>query len=301
MPKRKNLVGHIYGELQVVEMLYNYNGNKRTYCRCVDIDGDETVVRQDALQSGATKTAIGSKNKGIEKNLIGMKFGKITIDYKTNKRDTNGAIIWSGICECGNRCEYSSSELIRGRHTSCGCDKYKSMIRDLSNMRFGHLVAIEPCGYNDKHTKRLWRCKCDCGNETVVTTSDLTAGNTMSCGCSNFSHGEIRIKAYLDDNKISYISQKRFDDCRDILPLPFDFYLPNYNTCIEYQGEQHYRPIEHFGGDDAFIIRKMHDKIKLEYCQQHKINLIVIPYNKIIEEELNNFFDNLKSPVTITA
>lgn len=301
MPKRKDLVGNIYGELQVIEMLYNYNNSKRTYCRCSDINGDEIIVRQDALQSGSTKTVNGSKNKGVEKNLIGMKFGKITIDSKTDKRAPNGTIIWGGMCECGNRFESSSSDLLRGRCTSCGCDKYSSMMLDLSNMRFGHLVAIERCGYNKSHTKRLWKCRCDCGNEIAATTSDLTCGNTMSCGCKKLSHGEIYIKQYLEDNNICYIPQKKFDDCRDKMPLPFDFYLPDYNTCIEYQGEQHYRAVEYFGGEDEFIIRKKHDKIKSEYCQQYKINLIIIPYNKNIENELDNFFNNLKSPVTITA
>ena len=49
------------------------------------------------------------------------------------------------------------------------------------------------------------------------------------------------------------------------------------------------------------MLRQKHDHMKLEYCEQHKINLIIIPYNKNIKEELDNFFDNLKSPVTIIA
>lgn len=75
----------------------------------------------------------------------------------------------------------------------------------------------------------------------------------------------------------------------DIRPLPFDFYLPEYNICIEYDGEQHNRSVKHFGGDKAFYTRIKHDNIKNEYCKNNGISLLRIPYFKNIEEELNNF------------
>ena len=73
-------------------------------------------------------------------------------------------------------------------------------------------------------------------------------------------------------------------------PLPFDFYLPDYNILIEFDGKQHY-VIESFGKDlDTFISIKIRDTIKNIYCDKNNLNLIRIPYWEInnIEEILNN-------------
>ena len=58
----------------------------------------------------------------------------------------------------------------------------------------------------------------------------------------------------------------------------FDFYLPDNNICIEYQGQQHYYPIEHFGGKDRFEEQVQRDLIKKEYCKNNNVILIEIPY-----------------------
>ena len=57
--------------------------------------------------------------------------------------------------------------------------------------------------------------------------------------------------------------------------MPFDFYLPNYNLCIEFDGAQHYRPVF---GEHNFEQTQKHDKIKNEYCESHNIELLRIPY-----------------------
>ena len=77
--------------------------------------------------------------------------------------------------------------------------------------------------------------------------------------------------------------------------LPFDFYIPEYNICIEYDGEQHYRPVMFDGKDDELATKqfektKYHDGIKTKYCNAHGIHLLRIPYYKNVEEELNNFY-----------
>lgn len=108
--------------------------------------------------------------------------------------------------------------------------------------------------------------------------------------CSKtISIGESKIKTYLDNNNIEYIQQKRFIDCKDINTLPFDFYLPRYNMCIEYNGQQHYMPIDYFGGEKHYESQIKHDKIKANYCSNNNINLLIIPYWDVgnIEDILN--------------
>ena len=61
---------------------------------------------------------------------------------------------------------------------------------DRTGQIFGRLTVIEQAG-RDKLKKVLWRCKCECGQETVVVSGSLVTGNTTSCGCvaPNFKHG----------------------------------------------------------------------------------------------------------------
>ena len=305
MPKAIDLTGEKYGELIVVEMLYNYQNKKRTYCRCVNDNQEEVIVRQDALQSGATKTVYGSKNKGQYKDLTGMVFGRLQVIKQLNDHAANGTCLWECQCECGKQRVVSSGDLLRGRIISCGCnvqEYYDSLAEDISGMKFGMLTTIDLHGRvgTSGNYKRIWCCKCDCGRETFVTVNDLKSGNTTSCGCQKFSHGELYIMSLLEDYNIGYIPQYTFDDCKNKLKLPFDFYLPDYNLCIEYDGKQHYEPVNLFGGMDGFIKRQKNDNIKNQYCLLHDIGLVRIPYT-YSKEEIKERILNILSPVTITA
>jgi hypothetical protein len=60
--------------------------------------------------------------------------------------------------------------------------------------------------------------------------------------------------------------------------LRFDFFIPTQNIAIEYQGKQHYEPIEIFGGEQAFKLQQKKDDIKRKYCSKSQINLLEIPY-----------------------
>ena len=114
--------------------------------------------------------------------------------------------------------------------------------------------------------------------------------NNQGCPVCNESKGEKEIRKLLDNKDVIFETQKRFNECRNILPLPFDFYLPDYNTCIEYDGEQHFRSVKYFGGEQGLIKRKLKDDIKNEYCKNNNIKLIRIKYNEninILEKQLN--------------
>ena len=132
--------------------------------------------------------------------------------------------------------------------------------------------------------------QCSCGNIfTTCLASYIRAGvNTCySCSCKE-SDGEKIIRLFLEDNNINYEQEKRFDDCRDKKSLPFDFYLPDYNLIVEFDGKHHF---DNTGRGDHEITVK-HDKIKNEYCKSNNIDILRIPYwdkqniEKILKENL---------------
>lgn len=159
------------------------------------------------------------------KDLTGQKFGKLTAIEPTDKRTIGGSVMWECICDCGNTCYASSSELSSGKTRSCGCiprgypkGKY---LTDLSGQRFGKLTAIEP---TDKRVDRsvVWRCKCDCGNVCYVLARNLRRGSTKSCGCgrkvdiSGQKFGRLTAIEPTDQRKGSYVVWKCECDCGNI-------------------------------------------------------------------------------------
>lgn len=152
-------------------------------------------------------------------------------------------------------------------------------IRKISNDMNGDRYIIEEISY----PKIKIFCK-KCHNYFNQNIKDHVGG----CGCPrcNFSRGEIEVEMWLEKNNIEYIIQKRFKDCRDKLPLPFDFYLPKLDICIEYDGEQHSKIKSIWGGADGYRILKMHDQIKTNYCFENNIELIRIDHDEDISEKL---------------
>lgn len=144
--------------------------------------------------------------------------------------------------------------------------------------------------YVHSKIKILCKCKID-GYEWKATPTNLIYGR--GCPMCNESHGEKAISLYLTDNKIDFIPQYTFLDCKRIKLLPFDFYLKDYNACIEYDGEQHFRPIDYFGGKNGFEQRKINDSIKTRYCNDNNIPLLRIRYDQDIISSINGFLNEL--------
>lgn len=101
----------------------------------------------------------------------------------------------------------------------------------------------------------------------------------------------------MKENNIEFIKEYKFEDCKHKYNLRFDFYLPEYNMCIEYDGIQHFIPFS-FGSDQTKInklnnleIIQRRDQIKTQYCLDNNIKLLRIPYWKInnIEKILSNY------------
>ena len=123
------------------------------------------------------------------------------------------------------------------------------------------------------------------------TAASHLKGN--GCPSCKESRGERKIAFFLNFFQIGYKRGKSFSGCRNVYRLFFDFYIPTLNTCIEYDGLQHFSPIEYFGGQPVFEYTKKLDAIKTAYCAKAGIKLIRIPYTKkdpeiasVLKEEL---------------
>ena len=111
------------------------------------------------------------------------------------------------------------------------------------------------------------------------------------CPYCNESHGEKEICKILNNNNINYIRQYKFNNCRHILPLPFDFYIPDFNLCIEFDGEQHFRIFEKWGGEENLLNIKRNDEIKNQFCKNNNIEILRIKYNENIKDLLSKKFE----------
>lgn len=100
----------------------------------------------------------------------------------------------------------------------------------------------------------------------------------VGCPHCNESKGERMISKILDNLNLTYVRQHKFDGCRHKYRLRFDFYLPNHNCCIEFDGRQHREPVHQFGGKTALLEQKQRDLIKTEYCINNGIQLIRVSH-----------------------
>ena len=138
-------------------------------------------------------------------------------------------------------------------------------------------IILNPYDYKNAHTNNL-QVKCgSCDNIFIQSLSNYQIHNlTGKCpDCNEISYGEYLVAIGLDKDNVKYKRWHKFIDCKDKRCLPFDFYLPDYNILIEFDGPHHTEPIY---GEERFKITKLHDAMKDWYCKWNNINLLRIPY-----------------------
>lgn len=138
---------------------------------------------------------------------------------------------------------------------------------------------------NQKWTRQGIQFVCECGNKFETSVASFQNGKIFCDVCSKrISRYEQIIKKFLHNNGISYIYQYYINSCRDILPLPFDFFING--KLLEVDGEGHYKPCNFNKCSDkdailSFQSTQRHDKIKNDYCRKHKIPLLRVSYEDI--------------------
>jgi hypothetical protein len=138
--------------------------------------------------------------------------------------------------------------------------------------------------YTNNRSKIVFK-HLDCNNEFEMTANNFLNGQRCP-NCKKFKSKGIKlIEKWIIENNLIYKSEHRFKDCIYKLPLPFDFVIFNIQNeivcLIEYDGEQHFKPIDVFGGEEGLKETEIRDEIKNKYCEQNDIKLIRIPYWEI--------------------
>jgi hypothetical protein len=148
-------------------------------------------------------------------------------------------------------------------------------------------------GYRGRHN-----FICEHGN-TFTTSLHRILNNKVWCKCKlckpsiKSSYGEEAIYKYLKSKNILFEREKTFPDLKGDskmkMLLRFDFYLPDYNMLIEFDGLQHFMPVKMYGGDNGFKLRKHNDELKNSYASQTMRFLLRIPYTKL--RKINTILD----------
>ena len=176
------------------------------------------------------------------------------------------------------------SNLLKGHMCNeCGNDKIGDSLRNSVSYvkqyieNYNNNILLNPEDYINSGTRNL-KIKCGtCGNIFVTSLGNYRRMTRKRCPTCNRreSEGEEIIRKYLTSKDICFVQEKTFDDCRDKQPLPFDFYLPDYKLCIEFDGQLHYEPKF---GEERYNKTVAHDNMKNQYCKDNNIELLRIPY-----------------------
>jgi hypothetical protein len=263
----------------------------RWHCRCncgneFDVIADNLKKRPNMTCNECAKKIRADKQR-IDRS--GVKYGRLTILEVV--KDTHPTKVRCQ-CECGNFYVGIQTDIVTGHTQSCGCLQKErtseSNIKDWTGIvsKYGVEFLCQDI-MNDKG-QWLWKCRCGvCGNIFTALPAKINNGHITSCGCALQSAGERHIVSVLEELNADFIEQYSFSDCKYKYALRFDFAIFNNNKLlylIEYDGKQHFEPIEWFGGIKGFEEIKMRDDLKNTYCQEHNIPLLRFPYTLSPEE-----------------
>lgn len=234
-------------------------------------------------------TRVRGKQQQLERlqNIANTKSGKLlSTEFVTAKTK------YTFECEHGHIFELTSDKIVSrgdwcpycaGRYGDFD-NKYEEIIKSHGGKK------LSP--YVNGHTNI--QCECENGHEFYITPNNLLAGKW--CKACNVSHGERAIENYLKSHHIHYMKEYTFKDLkgdRNVLPFDFAVFVEDKLIClIEYDGEQHYRPMRHSHNKqrniEKFYQTQFYDGLKNAYCEEHQIPLIRISCFDVDYRRLNN-------------
>ena len=291
-------VNSVHSVLSNIEILDKYiNQKAKVKCKCI-LDGHDWYAYPQNLMRGHGCPKCSAKN--TSKRMTYSQFDFITKVFTISpniqtlsKYDGTSSKLRCKCLICNNEWETMASNLLGGK----GCPKCGNVSRakKLAKSHDKFIFELNKVNnyisvlgnYENSTTKIKCKCLID-GFEWYALPSNLLKGT--GCPKCDSSKGELKIENYLNSVGINFIKEYRFSDCKNKRTLPFDFYLPDLNLVIEYDGKQHFSPVNFGGCSDEVAIESFNqtiknDEIKNQYCNENGIDILRIPYTE--EDNIN--------------
>lgn len=240
----------------------------------------KTISRTGCTKCNLEKKQSSLQKKFVEKSLIkhDNKFSYEKVQYINSKEKV---IV---VCKKHGDFRISPANHLNGN----GCESCSKLdILDFierSKLIHGSKYIYDKAIYINDITKI--EIICPKHGSFFQRPSSHYSGN--GCPSCRWSLGEKKVSSFLNNNSIKFETQKRFPECKNKLELKFDFYLTDLEILIEYDGVQHFKPIDYFGGDERFTYENKLRKIKENFCTEKNIKLIRISYLEDVDEILTN-------------
>ena len=271
-----------------------------------DFDGYYYKITFGNMSSGQTPDKFHISNPYTIQNiklwceLNNKPFKLLSDEYKGNNKKLKWQCLKDG---CGEIFKSNLNHILQNRGcgvchgkqvglSNCLATKNPELAKEWDSQKNGNLTPYDVPA--NSRTKVYWKCPiCNYSWKVKIATRNSSGSGCPIC---NESRGEQEIRRILNILNIFYIPQKEFEGLLGVGNgnLSYDFYLPDYNLLIEYQGEQHEKYIPYFHQSyDDFLKQVEHDRRKKEHTQNNNINLLEIWYwdfnniEEILKNELN--------------
>lgn len=251
------------------------NVNSKSIVVCRQHGEFETSLKR--LKIGQRCPACFKKNRVYDTQSFVDKASKIH-NYKYKYDDT----IWIDskskvIIKCEIHGEFSQFASNHLKGYGCNlCKREESFVKFKEKATIIHGKAFDYSKSSYVNNKKHIEITCKKHGVFQQRPDNHLQGN--GCPKCYKSLGEEKIISILEKLEIDWIPQKTFENCKNKYKLRFDFWLPRYNLCIEWDGPQHYQPIDFFGGQETLERNNKHDNIKNIFCINNNINLLRINY-----------------------
>lgn len=261
----RELKGQTFGRLTALEKTEErLRGAVVWRCRC-DC-GREVLVESRRLRSGAELNCGCEPTADAPRDLTGLRFGRLTVLGASSGRTKSGNRLWQCRCDCGNPVETTREKLLSGSTGSCGCGREQR--KDYVGRRFGELTVVSYEG-REKGSHR-WRCRCDCGGETVVRQSNLQNGVTSSCGCKK---DPTRFLHFVDGTCLETIRNRKLSaaNTSGIRGVYYNRSKEKWVAQIVFRGKNHYLG-SYSTIEEAACARRRGEEMFEEYLEQYAAN-----------------------------